>query len=275
LRAGGRALVQALAVIVALMTGRVAAGDLGFTIVPATFSPAIAQIRATTPPVDAPPRITDEVLAAYVARQQQLKSFDGFSVKAQPALTETVLLGYIARKRNPALEAIDSAEITPVPALTPDIVADYAHSKFVPTVKRIRHVQSEELCLAQAIYHEARGESDQGQMAVANIVVNRALSAKYPSTICGVVFQNADQGLYKCQFTFACDGRSDMGTERGAWNKAARLADVAYREFQQGKRPGVIPGNALYYHTTSVQPRWSQTMRRVAAIGAHVFYAAN
>ena len=88
----------------------------------------------------------------------------------------------------------------------------YAKAEFVPTVKSVKLADGEKLCLAQAIYHEARGESREGQLAVANVIINRAFSKKYPSTICGVVFQNADKGNYKCQFTFACDGRSDMGT---------------------------------------------------------------
>jgi len=159
-----------------LAAGPTAAGELGFSIIPATFSPAIAQVRATTAPVDAPPKLTSELLAAYVARQQQLKSFDAFSVEAQPALTETVLLGYIARKRNPALEAIADVSGPPAPSVTPDVLADYARSKFVPTAKRVKHVEAEELCLAQAIYHEARGEPEQGQMAVANIIVNRGVN---------------------------------------------------------------------------------------------------
>ena len=125
------------------------------------------------------------------------------------------------------------------------------------------------------IYHEARGETENGQMAVANVIVNRAMSRKFPSTICGVIFQNAERGRYKCQFTFACDGRSDMGTERRAWNRASHLAEVAFREFQLGKRPDIVPSTALYYHTTAVKPKWSYTFNRVAAIGTHVFYAVN
>jgi spore germination cell wall hydrolase CwlJ-like protein len=255
--------------------GTAFAGGLTFQIIPATFSPAIAQIRAATPPVDAQPRITTEMLEAYVQRQRQLKNFDGFDVAPQGALTESVLLGYIARQRNPALDAIADADLTPGPTITSDMLAEYAEQKYVPTIKLLKHTTAEELCLAQAIYHEARGESEDGQLAVANIIINRALSKKYPSTICGVVFQNANSGLYRCQFTFACDGRSDMGTERKAWNRATHLAEVAFREFQNGQRPGVIPSNALYYHTTAVAPKWSHTFHRVAAIGAHIFYASN
>jgi spore germination cell wall hydrolase CwlJ-like protein len=222
------------------------------------------------------PQLTPALLAAYVQRQQQLENFDGFDVAPTGQyLTEAVLSGYIAKRRNDALDAIEQVDTTTGPALTPAVLVAYAESKFVPTEKKVKLADSERTCLAQAIYHEARGETRDGQMAVANVIINRAFSKKYPSTICGVVYQNADRGKYKCQFTFACDGRSDMGTERAAWNRSVKLAEVAFAEFQQGERPDVIPGTALYYHTTSVAPKWSHTFRRVAAIGSHVFYSQN
>ena len=265
------------AVIVALaiaLTGATPAFSfqLKFDVLPATFSPAIAKVRAQPPIVEVEPRLTEQLLQAYVERQQRLKAFDGFTVTVtRVELTEDVLLGYIARQRNRALEAIGIA--TDPPALTAEVVSAYARDDFVPTVKRVKQAKDETLCLAQALYHEARGESETGQWAVANIIINRAFSKKYPKTLCGVIFQNAGQGRYKCQFTFACDGRSDMGSEKRAWNRAVRMAQAAYQEFREGKRPGVVPDNALYYHTTAVAPKWSYTFRRVAAIGAHVFYA--
>ena len=222
------------------------------------------------------PQLTPALLAAYVERQQQIKNFNGFEVAPTGAeLTEAVLSSYISKRRNDALDAIENADTTSGPALTSAVLVAYAEDKFVPTAKKVKLADSERLCLAQAIYHEARGETEAGQMAVANVIINRAFSKKYPSTICGVVFQNADRGRYKCQFTFACDGRSDEGTERKAWARSIKLAETAFSEFQQGERPDVIPGNALYYHTTAVAPKWSHTFRRVAAIGSHVFYSQN
>lgn len=222
------------------------------------------------------PRLNSDLLAAYVARQEALKSFDGFDVVAPPEeLNEDVLLGYIAKRRNDALEAIQRVDGTDKPALTEAVLVAYAEKAFEPTHKKVKLAESEKLCLAQAIYHEARGESREGQLAVANVIINRAFSKKYPSTICGVVFQNADKGRYKCQFTFACDGRSDMGSERGAWNRSVAMAEEAFYEFKRGERPGVVPNSTLYYHTTQVAPRWSHTFKRVAAIGAHIFYSQN
>lgn len=244
-------------------------------VVPAAFTQSVALKRQQFH-ASIQPQLTPALLEAYVARQQQLSSFDAFTVPAPEAeLTEAVLMGYIAKRRNQALDAIETVDVSDKPALTAAVVSSYAVKGFVPTVKRVKLAESEKLCLAQAIYHEARGESREGQLAVANVIINRAFSKKYPSTICGVVFQNADKGRYKCQFTFACDGRSDMGRERTAWNRSLKLAEDAFYEFQRGDRPGVIPNSALFYHTTAVAPEWSHTFSRVAAIGSHVFYARN
>jgi hypothetical protein len=250
-------------------------------VTPAEMTPELAAAREQ--PVTVPLRpsfsaqqpLTNDLLQAYVDRQQRLKSFNGFDVQPPGKLTEQVLLGYIDRTRgvstSPALAAIDS--MADQPALTSAVLETYARKDYVPTVKKVQLSNSEKLCLTQAIYHEARGESEEGQWAVANVIINRAMSHKFPSTLCGVVFQNADQGFHRCQFTFACDGRSDMGTERAAWTRAMKMASVAYREFKQGDSPGVLPSSALYYHTVSVNPGWSDKFKRVATIGAHEFYA--
>ena len=222
------------------------------------------------------PKLTSAVLQAYIDKQQQLQSFDAFDVPAAaPELTQEVLMGYIARRQNQALDAIEAADRSDRPALTADVLSSYAEDAFVPTMKKVKLADSERTCLAQAIYHEARGEPREGQLAVANVIINRAFSKKYPQTICGVVFQNSDKGRYKCQFTFACDGRSDVGTERAAWNRSVKLAETAFHEFQTGDRPGVIPDSALFYHTTSVAPGWGNKFRRVATIGSHIFYSSN
>jgi spore germination cell wall hydrolase CwlJ-like protein len=272
------AAIAAAALVLHVTVAPAIAEDLAVeTVVPAAFTPAVTlkreQFHAATQP-----QLTNALLQAYVDRKQQLQNFNGFDVPApQAELTEDVLLGYIARKQNKALDAIEAADFSTAdkPALTAAVLSSYAQDGFVPTTKRVKLADGERLCLAQAIYHEARGESREGQLAVANVIINRAMSKKYPSTICGVVFQNADKGKYKCQFTFACDGRSDMGRERSAWNRSLQLADDAFYEFQRGERPGVIPNSALFYHTTAVAPQWSHTYHRVAAIGSHVFYATN
>jgi len=234
------------------------------------------------------PALTAAVLAAYVARQRAQKE----SEAAAPPLTSEMVSAYASTHyaSNAALAAIDTAAVPGQPAdyfsidndasvfsfdnssIDPDSLAKYAKHGFVPTVKKVAYANKERNCLSTAIYHEARGESVDGQWAVANVIINRAMSKRFPSSMCGVVFQNANLGRFHCQFSFACDGHSDVATERGAWAKATRIANAAYSEFQHGKRPGVVPGSALFYHTASVSPGWSN-MKRVAQIGAHVFFA--
>jgi spore germination cell wall hydrolase CwlJ-like protein len=265
------AAIGSAALALAITFSPAKAGDLVFELVPASYSPTIAVIRMQPALVE--PTLTPQLLSAYIQRKQQLTKFDHFNVAATGRLTDGVLSSYIARQRNPALDAIESVDTSP--ALTADLLTKYVEDDFRPTSQKVELANEEMLCLTQAIYHEARGETENGQMAVANVIVNRAMSRKFPSTICGVVFQNADQGKFRCQFTFACDGRSDMGTERRAWNRASHLAEVAFREFQHGKRPEIVPNSTLYYHTTAVRPNWSNTFNRVAAIGSHVFYAVN
>jgi len=234
--------------------------------------------------------LTPQVLAAYIAKQQAQKGFNIFGDAPQPQLTSALVSAYAAThyRTNAALDAIDGAA-GPLPTsfttaavdvnvptedtstVTDDMLEKYAHHGFVPTDRRVAHANDEKLCLSRAIYHEARGEMDTGQWAVANVIINRALSKRFPSSMCGVVYQNADQGRYRCQFTFACDGQQEVIRERQAWAKAGKIAAAAYSEFQRGQRPGVVPGSALYYHTTSVSTNWG--FKQVAQIGSHVFYA--
>ncbi len=129
--------------------------------------------------------------------------------------------------------------------------------------KRLR----EKICLAKAIYFEARSESTAGQMAVAKVVLNRVRDPRFPSTICGVVYQGAEY-RNACQFSFACDGKPDYPTEQRHWQIAKRLAAKAMRgEIRMKALEGVA-----FYHADYVQPRWAGAMRRVVKIGRHIFY---
>ncbi|HWN49160.1 MAG TPA: cell wall hydrolase [Xanthobacteraceae bacterium] len=125
----------------------------------------------------------------------------------------------------------------------------------------------QEKCLADAIYFEARGEPLRGQMAVAQVVVNRVFSGYYPHTICGVVYQNAHRHL-ACQFTFACDGIPDRINEPAAWERAKHIA----REALDGKFWLNDIGKATHYHARWVHPWWVREMRKLDRIGVHTFY---
>ncbi len=120
-------------------------------------------------------------------------------------------------------------------------------------------------CLTGAVYYEARGESPQGQHAVAQVVMNRVKHPAYPKSVCAVVYQGA--GRSGCQFSFACDGSTRRGREAKAW---ARARKVAARVLAGGTVANI--GYATHFHTTAVSPFWAPQMLRVAQVGAHVFY---
>jgi spore germination cell wall hydrolase CwlJ-like protein len=124
-----------------------------------------------------------------------------------------------------------------------------------------------EKCLTEAIYFEARGEVVNGQIAVAQVVLNRVFSGFYPSTVCGVVYQNAHRHL-ACQFTFACDGIPDRVTEPEAWARAVEIA----RETLDGKLWLSQVGKSTHYHAYWVHPSWVGEMMKLHKLGVHTFY---
>lgn len=129
-------------------------------------------------------------------------------------------------------------------------------------------------CLARAIYFEARGEPVAGQMAVGRVILNRAQSAVYPATVCGVVYQNDDH-RNRCQFSFACDGRPDVIRDLDSWGEILMRAAVLLATEGEcaDDTASVGPvGISTHYHATRVAPRWSRLLKRTARIGRHVFY---
>lgn len=121
-------------------------------------------------------------------------------------------------------------------------------------------------CLTQAVYYEAASQSEQGQRAVAQVVLNRVHHPLFPHSICGVVYQgaNLDAG---CQFSFVCDGSMDRPRAAWAWTAAETVARGALA----GQVEGAV-GQATYYHADYVAPYWAPTVDKVAQIGAHIFY---
>jgi len=122
-------------------------------------------------------------------------------------------------------------------------------------------------CLTQAIYYEARSESDDGQRAVAQVVLNRVRHPNYPSSVCGVVFQGSHRTT-GCQFSFTCDGSMGAGiNNQRAWERAERIARAALRG--DVYRP---VGLATHYHTTAISPYWAPSLVPQVTLGAHIFY---
>ncbi len=127
--------------------------------------------------------------------------------------------------------------------------------------------EKEEKCLANAVYFEARGEAVRGQIAVAQVVMNRVFSPFYPNTVCEVVYQNANRHL-ACQFTFACDGVPDVVTEPDAWLRAKRIA----RDMLDGKLWMPEVAKSTHYHAYWVHPDWVNEMKKIYKLGVHTFY---
>ena len=125
---------------------------------------------------------------------------------------------------------------------------------------------AELLCLALAVYYEARSEPLLGQAAVAEVVLNRVESARYPATICEVVAQGGTQ-RYECQFSYYCDGKAENPRNRLAWRRAKVIAQLT--------QAGVIHTSArraTHYHANYVKPYWHEYLEPVTVIGLHHFY---
>lgn len=121
-------------------------------------------------------------------------------------------------------------------------------------------------CLTAAIYYEAATEPEDGQRAVAQVVLNRVRHPAYPSTVCGVVFEGA-QRTTGCQFSFTCDGSLRRTPMRSYWERARRIAWEALN--------GTVyapVGWATHYHTNWVFPYWAPTLTKAANVGTHIFY---
>jgi hypothetical protein len=124
-----------------------------------------------------------------------------------------------------------------------------------------------EKCLTEVIYFEARGEAVRGQIAVAQVVLNRAFSGKYPETVCGVVYQNKHRHL-ACQFTFACDNNADVVKEPDMWDRARRIA----KAMLDGKLWLPEVAKSTHYHAYWVRPSWVSEMKKMYKTGVHTFY---
>ncbi len=121
-------------------------------------------------------------------------------------------------------------------------------------------------CLSQAIYYEARGETQRGQVAVAEVVMNRVRSPYYPNSICGVVYQGSHRAT-GCQFTFTCDGSLNHRPRGRAWDRSQRVATAIMLGYT---RP--ITQGATHYHTHAVNPIWNSGLVETTNVGSHVFY---
>ncbi len=123
------------------------------------------------------------------------------------------------------------------------------------------------LCLTSAIYYEAANEPDDGQRAVAQVVLNRVRHPAYPNSVCGVVYQGTERNDTLCQFTFGCDGAMARAPTSAGWARARRVAVAAL----SGSVFAPV-GLATHYHTLAVAPFWRTSLTPTGIFGAHIFY---
>ena len=117
------------------------------------------------------------------------------------------------------------------------------------------------LCLALAIYHEARGENHNAQLAISKVIYNRMESKRWPETVCEVVLEPK-------QFSFVKNGRVSVPKNAKSWQKAYVLAEKI------AKNPEILPiMDADHYHSVKVKPVWRKKLYRIVRIGNHVFYS--
>ena len=196
----------------------------------------------------------------------------GLMFAAGPALADAgpapeALLGALLGKERASFSGVATSQIARLASVTgtgsgtqPLYTADWLAAQ--PTPSGGPQWQ----CLSEALYFEARGESTKGLFAVAEVILNRVDSARYPGDVCGVVHQGTG-ARFACQFTFTCDGQPEEVRNPAAW---ARVGKVA-RAMLDGA-PRALTDGALFYHTNAVSPRWASAMARTTSIGVHHFY---
>ena len=127
-------------------------------------------------------------------------------------------------------------------------------------------------CLVEAVYHEARSESFTGQLAVANVIIERANLAQFPNTICKVVhagkYWKGNIIRHKCAFSYYCDGKKEWSSvEKEALDTAYQVSSLALDGVTLMSTLG-----ATHYHASYVSPFWANNMERLQQIGKHIFY---
>jgi N-acetylmuramoyl-L-alanine amidase len=249
--------------VVKLLGGRVAAGVIGMFMLAVGSSAAGAQALPVNYDLSAAVNSAGVNTAATPLGTVASVA----STLARPALAATTAV--VSATSGAVFQAQPARSVTV--QLTPSIAIQAAWlyrggwplSALVDKFATSAPLDQETNCLATAVYFEARGESVEGQLAVARVVMNRAGSGKYPPDWCSVVKQPA-------QFSFVRNGQfPQANTDCEAWRKAEAVAEIA--------AANVVPSvasNVLWYHADYVNPSWGHRLTMVEKIGAHIFYGA-
>ena len=130
------------------------------------------------------------------------------------------------------------------------------------------------MCMATNIYHEAKNQPMVGQIAVAQVVMNRANDSRYPNNVCdvikqGLTYKNGKVVLGKCQFSWYCDGKKDdVNMKSEKWRNSLRYASMVITN----RITLDVTEGATHYHATYVRPAWARTKTKTVRINRHIFY---
>ncbi len=190
-------------------------------------------------------------LALAGAAQSRPELPNGLAPPAPPPL----VLRQVAPDQALALNQQIPLASGPNPAATPFVFTGNAAT-------RARALE----CLASAVYYEAGSQDENGERAVAQVVLNRVRHPAFPASVCDVVYQGSTRAT-GCQFTFTCDGSLYRQPDAAGWRRAYRIA-------QQALAGSVYApvGYATHYHANYVLPYWASTLAKNAVVGAHIFY---
>jgi len=219
-----------------------------------SFRTALLVLASLASSSVAPAQVVPASLTAKVSAPEALIASNELPRTVVPAILQSLPEAQPLLSDSPAKAPVDDEnanEIRSVPGET--------LSAMVSRLKSVTPSSREIECLAGAIYFESKSEPLAGQLAVGEVIANRAKSGRFASTFCGVVFQRG-------QFSFV-RGHSMPGIARGGaqWKTAVAVANIVSAKLKSSSAP-----RALFFHATRVSPQWHAT--RVATIGNHIFY---
>ncbi len=239
----------------------------------AAASAGAADQRSEAPSDGAAQPAAQRILTVLRAERNAIRTFESdaaFAARSQ--LPDQPVRLRVASLSNPDIGAF-SEEDALVAALAEatrgmDVNEVVSVSSAVVDAKEAGIDEREMRCLAEAVYFESRGENTRGQFAVAEVILNRVDSRQYPNTVCSVVMQGTGAGKRAgCQFSYACDGKSDRVVNRAAFVKALKISKIML-----SGRPRVVTAGATHFHTIGVRPKWAKKLTETSRIGDHIFY---
>ncbi|MEL7444765.1 MAG: cell wall hydrolase [Pseudomonadota bacterium] len=202
------------------------------------------------------------IVAAASVTFSSAEVFGAFAQDGEAVAAETVEAVELVEPVFVAEEVVQPVpEVLEEPESASGIYDAGSLRELVGVVNRDAPLSDEMQCLAGTVYFESRGEPLTGQLAVAQVVINRAEDRRFPTSYCGVVYQRA-------QFSFVKNGRMPrIRTGTQAWTRAKAIARIAHEGLWESEA-----GDAVYFHARYVRPKWSYRKTRTAQINSHIFY---